>query len=362
MMIHILVEDDPYLRMVPAILDPETPEERRKAIADFVSHDVSDFGAWCRRLRETAAGIFPAKVEFAFDQADLRNKIVAADGVIVEKLAIGETELALAPRLAAVVKFGTIMTDTDTAACARRGVRVASQLRRVNIAVAEHAFALMIALAKRIGETAGVVEEAALRNAGFTPTPYDRRYTTNSNFGRIPGLRTLNGSVFGSIGMGEVGRNVARRAAAFGMRVLYHQRHRMSAAEEAEYGAEFVSLDELLTRSDFVSLHLPLNADTKGILDQKALHALKPGAILVDVARAQLVDRDALIEVLASGRLGGYALDVGYDEPARPGEPLLKFDNVMLTPHTAVAGRENGLLDMEDLFAKLSCAIASKRK
>ena len=135
-----------------------------------------------------------------------------------------------------------------------------------------------------------------MRDAGFTPVPYDRRYTTNSNFGRIPRLKTMNGSVFGAIGMGEVGRSVARLASAFGMTVLYHQRHRMTAAEEAEHSAQFVRLEELLARSDFISLHLPLNSTTQGIIDRTVLQLVKPGAILVNVARAQLVDREALLD------------------------------------------------------------------
>lgn len=361
-MIRILVEDDPYLRMVPAILDPEASEDHRKAIADFISHDISDFTGWCLRVRQMAPGIFPAKIEFASSQDDFRAKLAAADGVIIEKLTVGESELALAPRLAGIVKFGTLISNIDTAACSRRGIPFASQARRVNIAVAEHAFALMIALAKRLCETAGIVEETALRDAGFTPVPYDRRYTTNSNFGRIPRLKTMNGSVFGAIGMGEVGRSVARFASAFGMTVLYHQRHRMTAAEEAEHSAQFVRLEELLARSDFISLHLPLNSTTQGIIDRTVLQLVKPGAILVNVARAQLVDREALLDSLRSGRLGGYGLDVGYDEPAKPGEPLLRFNNVILTPHTAVAGRENGLLDIADVFGKLSRAITLKQK
>jgi phosphoglycerate dehydrogenase-like enzyme len=219
----------------------------------------------------------------------------------------------------------------------------------------------MIALAKRLCETARLVDDAALREAGFDPTPYDRRYTTNSNFGRIGGLRTLDGSALGVIGMGEIGRNLARRAAAFGMKVIYHQRRRMNDLDERDYGAEYVSLDELLERSDFLSLHLPLNETTKGILDRRALDRVKRGAILVNVSRARLVDREALLEALDSGRLGGYGLDVGYEEPASPDEPLLKYKNVILTPHLAVAGRVNGMLDMAAVFTKLNRAIAAKR-
>jgi len=162
--------------------------------------------------------------------------------------------------------------------------------------------------------------------------------------------------------MGEIGRNVARRAAAFGMKVVYFQRRRMSAADERDCGAEFAPFGELLERSDFLSLHLPLNAATEGIIDRTALRRVKRGAILVNIARARLVDREALLEALDCGRLGGYGLDVGYDEPAKPGEPLLEYRNVILTPHLAVAGRENGLLDMTDIFTRLDRAIALKAR
>ena len=360
-MFRILVEDDPYLRIVPTILDPDASDDHRKAIADFLAHDVPDFAQWCRRLRETMPGLYPAKIELAYDQDDLRAKLPHADGVIVENLRIGEAELLLAPRLAIVQKFGTLIANIDVSACEKRGIPVEIQHRRVNVAVAEHAFALMIALAKRLVETAGLVAESDLRDAGFDPTPYDRRYTTNSNFARIGGLRTLNGSIFGALGTGEIGREVARRAASFGMKVLYHQRNRMSAPDEAALGAEYVPFHELLERSDFLALNLPLNASTKGIIDRKALHNLKRGAIIVNTARAQLIDREALLEALDSGRLGGYGLDVGYDEPAKPGEPLRKYKNVILTPHTAVAGRENGLADMTDIFTKLWRAMTAKR-
>jgi phosphoglycerate dehydrogenase-like enzyme len=161
--------------------------------------------------------------------------------------------------------------------------------------------------------------------------------------------------------MGEIGRNVARRAAAFGMRVIYHQRHRMNASDEDDYGAEYGSLHSLIERSDFLSLHLPLYDSTERIFDQRALEGVKRGAILVNVSRARLVDREALLEALDSGRLGGYGLNVGYQEPASPNEPLLKYKNVILTPHLAVAGRQSGLLDMANIFAKLNRAIAAKR-
>jgi glyoxylate reductase len=361
-MTYILVEEDPILRVVPVILDPNTSEEHQRAVADFYAFDEPDFAGWCDRLRTRLPGLYPATVVFAKDQSDLRNKIGRGEGVIVEALKIGREEIAAAQKLLVVQKWGGMVANIDLVECARRGVVVNAQRRRVNIAVAEQAFAFMMALAKRFCELNGLVEKERLRLAGFNTTPFDRRYTGNSNFARVTGLRTLNGAVFGAIGLGEIGREVASRAQAFGMKVLYHQRHQMAPVDEWAVGATYCSLEELLEVSDFISIHLPLSPSTRGLLDRKALQRVKKGAILVNVARAEIIEREALMEALDTGRLGGFALDVGYDEPAKPGEPLLKYKNVILVPHTAPANRRNGLDDWEDMLVKISNTLMSARR
>lgn len=365
-MIRIVVEKDAILNLAPVILDPETPAEHQRAIAGFYGFDmpkeVADFDAWCRRVRSQLPGLYPAKVIFAADEAELRATLGEADAVIVESLPIGAAELDLAPRLALVQKFGMLAANIDVAACAQRGVAVEIQRRRVNIAVAEQAFALMIALAKRLCQLNFVVEEKALREAGFDPSPYDRRYTGNSNFARITGLRTLHGSVLGLIGLGEIGRELASRSHAFGMKVLYHQRNRINPLEECALGASYVGLAELMAQSDFISIQLPLNAATKGFLGRDALQRLRPGTILVNAARGELIERAALIEALDSGLLAGFGLDVGYTEPAKPDDPLLKYKagNVILLPHTAPAERANGLKDMEEMCVKIWRALKTR--
>jgi phosphoglycerate dehydrogenase-like enzyme len=361
-MAHLVVEEDKFLRVVPAMLDPAATEEHRHAIADFFAHDEPDFAGWCHRLHQKLPGLYPATVEFARDQADLRRKIAAADGVIVESLRVGAEELGAASRLAIVQKFGGIAANIDLDACARHGVAVATLRRRVNVAVAEQAFAMMIALAKRVCELNGVVGEQALRAAGYDPKPYDRRYTGNSNYGRISGIRTLAGSSLGLIGLGEIGRELARRARAFEMDVLYHQRTRLSPADEAALGARFVPLMELMATSDYMSIQVPLNDTTRGMVGRPQLEGVKPGAILVNAARADLIDRGALMDALGSGRLGGYGIDVGYEEPAKPGEPLLGRRNVIYMPHTGVAARQNALSDMEEMFLKMRDAISARRR
>jgi len=141
------------------------------------------------------------------------------------------------------------------------------------------------------------------------------------------------------------------------MKVLYFQRNRLSEDIERQFGARFVSLHELMGQSDFITIHVPLNASTEGLIDGAAFAAMKPGAIVVNICRAAVIDREALIAALESGRLGGLGLDVHYKEPSDPDEPLLAFDNVVLTPHIAIGTRLNGTADMEELMENLAAVI-----
>ena len=357
----LLLEEDHFLKIVPVILDPATPAAHRRAVADFFAHDVPDFLGWCEELRGRIPGLYPATVAWANDQADFLAKLADADGVIVEGLTVDRAALAAAKQLKIVQKFGTIGTNIDQAACAERGVAVAFLHRHVNVAVAEQCMALMLALAKRICPLNGLVERGALETAGYDIRERASAYIGYSNFARVAGLRTLHGATLGIIGFGEVGREIARRAAPFGMETLYFQRRPLSDAEEQTLSARFAPLPALMARSDYIVVQLPLNDATRGIIDAEVLRGIKPGAFLINCARAELIDRDALVTALEEGRLGGLALDVGYDEPARPDDPLLRFrgkPNVILMPHTAIAARQNALSDLERLCANLWKALS----
>jgi phosphoglycerate dehydrogenase-like enzyme len=192
---------------------------------------------------------------------------------------------------------------------------------------------------------------------------YDQRYTGASNFARIPGLHTLAGATLGIVGLGEVGREIARRANAFGMSIRYHQRTRVDPAEELVLGARFSGLQELMSQSDFIVVQLPLNESTRGIIGRQELEALKPGAMLVNAARAALMDREAVLWALESGRLGGLAMDVGYQEPWPADDPLLRYlgKNFIAMPHTAIGHREIGLSDLEQLCRKIWLVLDSRR-
>jgi phosphoglycerate dehydrogenase-like enzyme len=351
----IVVEDDPFPRLIQVILDPDTPAARVDAFSHFFAHELPDFAGWCARLRARLGNIYPARVRLVADQAALLAGLPGAGIVVTESLKVGAAEVAAAGgALRLVQKYGTIVANIDARACAQASIRVLTLRRRANISCAEHAMALMLALARKIHESAGLISTEQLQAAGYSPTQYDRAHTANANWARITGTRNLSRRQLGIVGLGEIGREVALRAAAFGMRTVYTQRHRLAAHEEGRYAATWAPLEELLAGSDFVTLHLPTNDATRGIIGRRELERIKQGAILVNVSRPQLVDRAALLEALQAGRLGGFGLDPHYDAPGRADDPLLRFRNVIITPHLAAAPRFNSLEDLEELLLGLN--------
>ena len=357
----IVVEDDPFPRLIQVVLDPATPIARREAFAHFFSHDLPDFPGWCEALGARLPRLYPASVRLVSSESALLEAIHGAQAAVVESLPVASRAIdAGASTLRIVQKYGTVVGNIDVEACRRAGVRVRTLRRRANIACAEHAFALMLALARKISATRGLVSVEQLRAAGYTPTQYDRSHTANANWARIPGIRTLYGQQLGIVGLGEIGREVALRAKAFGMLLVYTQRRRLAPEDEAGYQARYVSLDQLLATSDFISLHLPETDSTRGIIGARELSRVKPGTVIVNVSRPPLVERGALLEALRAGVLGGFGLDPHYDAPGQPDDPLLEFGNVIVTPHIAAAPRFNALGDFEELLIGLDRALGEK--
>ncbi len=354
----LVVEDDPFLRLIQVILDPATPPARTAAFDHFVAHDLPDFAGWCESLRARLGFLYPAEIRLVADEAALAASLPGANVLVVEGFPVGAKEIAAAGgALKIVQKYGAVTSSIDHDACARGGVRVLTVRRRANIATAEHALALMLALARKLNQTAGLISVEQIRGAGFSPTRYDRAHTANGNWARVRGLWTLFGRQLGIVGFGEIGREIALRAAPFGMRLVYTQRHRLAESDERRYQASYVPLDELLASSDCVSVNLPGGAATRGIIGRRELGLIKPGALLINVSQPQLVDRDALLDALASERLGGFALDVPYEEPGRADDPLLGFPNVIITPHLGASPRFNSLEDFAELLANMARAL-----
>ncbi len=350
---RLVVEDDPFLRLLGVILVPATDPERIAAYADFFAHDLPDFKEWLQQLRSRLPKLFPATVQLVDSSEALRNALSDPDFAVMESLPFGGAELAGAPRLRAVQKYGAIPNNIDAAACATRGVAVLTLRRRANIACAEHGIALMLGLSRQLQRVINRISRTSLQAAGFAPRTYDRRHTANSNWARVPGIRLLHGTTLGIVGLGEIGRGLATRAAAFGMNILYHQRTRLPAAVETAHHAHYADFDTLLETSDWVVICLPGNANTRHLFNAMRLARMKPGARLVNISRPEIIERNALIAALRSGHLGGFALDPLYEAPGRDDDELLQFKNVLLTPHIAAQPRFNALDDIADLITGL---------
>lgn len=354
----IVVEDDRFLRVVQVVLDPTVSDERVAAYTDFFAHDEPDFAGWCAKSRLQAGQLYPADVRMAETQEELRANLADASALIVEGLSVGAEEIAAAPKLKAVQKYGVDLRRVDQTACEKRGIPVLTLRRRANVACAELALTLMLMLARRVNELAGRTSVQALAELGYHCQPFDRRHTPNSNWGRVPGLKILYGSTVGIIGLGEIGREFAQRAAAFGMRILYTQRHQVPTEIERQYQAIFRPMPQLLAESDWVLPFVPSVPETANLIGREELARMRPGARLVNISRAHVVDRRALLEALRSGHLGGFALDPLYESPGRDDDELLTFPNVIMTPHIAAQPRFNALDDLAQMIAGLAEAVA----
>lgn len=226
------------------------------------------------------------------------------------------TLLQRCPGLLAVSAYGAGFDTVDVAACTRAGVAVVNQSGSNAGAVAEHTLGMMLGLSKRIGES-------------------DRRSRRGDHFTRADMMGfDLMGRTLGIVGIGHAGSRVAQLARAFGMKVLAADPY--VAPEEVERrGADPVSLPELLQRADIVTLHCPLDASTRGLIGAAQFASMKKGSLFITTARGYIHDESALESALRCGHLGGAGLDVWSAEPPPKDHPLLAFDNVLATHHTA---------------------------
>jgi glyoxylate reductase len=226
-------------------------------------------------------------------------------------------------RLRVISNFGVGVDHIDLEAARQRGIPVGNTPGILDGATADLTFALLLAAARNL-----VVGDRYARSAAFT------HYDPN----RLLGAE-VHGATLGIIGLGNIGRQVARRARGFDMQVLYHNRRRNPEAE-AELGVTYAPLAELLRQADFVTLNVPLTAETRGLIGREELALMKSTAMLINAARGGVVDHAALLVALAEHRIGGAALDVTEPEPLPRDHPLLQLDNVIIVPHLGSATRQ----------------------
>ena len=252
----------------------------------------------------------------------IAERIGDAELVILNKCRMDEGVLARCPNLRWVGIIATGTDNLDLAACRRHGVSVANVPAYSTYSVAQMAFSLLLAVCQCPER-----QDRALR-AGYWQLGVPAEY------GILPQVE-LYGRTFGVCGYGSIGRQAARIARAFGMRVLAYTR--TVRPDYAADGVTFTDLDALLAGSDVVSLHCPATPATRGMIGAEALAKMKPGAVLLNTARGALVDEGAVAAALASGRLGWYAADAFAAEPLPADSPLRAAPRTLFTPHVAWA-------------------------
>jgi D-3-phosphoglycerate dehydrogenase len=271
--------------------------------------------AGMRLLRESAE----VRMASALDPATLRREVDDAEAIIIRTG--GRIDAALmdcGPALKVVGRHGVGFDEIDVEAATERGIQVLSTPGANTESVCEHALALMIGLSKYFPQ----MMSALAAGDYYARTKYTGR--------------DLSGRTLGIIGFGRIGRRVGAAArAAFGMKVLYHDIVAAPPEVEARAAARRVGFEELLAASEYVTLHVPLDASTRDLIDGAALARMRPDAILINTCRGPVVVEEAVAEALDAGRLWGYGADVFAIEPPPPDHPLIGRPDVMLTPHSA---------------------------
>ena len=288
----------------------------------------------------------PGWVGFPVTRPDeLHARIADAEVVLTNKIRLDRAAFDAAPALRIVCLAATGTNNVDLDAARDHGVAVANLRAYCTASVAQHVFALILALTIDIPGYRRLLDEGAWRDSPqFCLLDYP--------------VRELAGKVLGIIGFGELGRATARIGEAFGMSVLVAERPGTGAS------AGRVPLATLLARADVVSLHCPLTAETRGLIDADALRRMKPDALLINTARGALVDEAALAAALRAGRIGGAGIDVLSEEPPVHGNPLLDgtIPNLIVTPHIAWAAREARQRAIDEMAANARAFLTGETR
>jgi D-3-phosphoglycerate dehydrogenase len=254
------------------------------------------------------------------DRAALLPALADADAVIIRSATTIDAEaLAVAPKLRVVARAGVGLDNVDVEAATKAGVMVVNAPSSNIVSAAEHAVALLLSVARNVPQAAASLKAGQWKRSAFTGVE-------------------LQDKVVGILGLGRIGVLVAQRLASFGMKVVAFDPY-VPAARAAQLGVRLVSLDDLLAESDFITVHLPKNAETLGLIGDRELHLAKPGVRVVNAARGGIVDEHALALALKDGRVAGAGIDVYATEPCTD-SPLFGFATVVATPHLGASTAE----------------------
>jgi len=278
---------------------------------------------------------------------ELLRAVAGCDGVLTLLTDRVDDEFldAAGPQLKVVSNYAVGFDNVDVPACTARGIPVGNTPGVLTETTADLAFALMMAAARRLAEGDRYVRAGKWKTWG-------------------PMLLLgpdVHGATIGIVGFGRIGQAVARRAAGFGMKILYHDVQQADPAAEAEHSATFLPLEKLLAQADFVSLHVNLTPETRGLINAEKLGWMKPTAVLVNTSRGPVVDGAALATALRDGQIFAAALDVTDPEPIPTDDPLLSLDNCLVVPHIASASHATRSKMAEMAAANLLAGLRGER-
>ena len=286
------------------------------------------------------------------DRPEIPGRIAGAEVVVVNKARLDAELMDAAPQLRLICLAATGTDNVDLDAARARGIGVANIRQYCTSSVVQHVFALILGLNQHLSQHRDQI------NAGS--------WQRSEQFCLLdPPFRELHGQTIGLIGLGELGSGVAGVARAFGMRVIAARLPwRTSAAAGSGQSAPRVALHELLRQADIVSLHCPLNEDTRHIIDGAALELMKRSALLINTARGGLVDSQALVDALRNETIAGAGIDVLPEEPPVNGDPLLEtqLPNLIVTPHIAWSAREARQRALDEILANIEAFEAGEER
>lgn len=269
---------------------------------------------------------------------ELLDKVRSADALLVNMIRADREFISVLDRCRIISRYGIGYDNVDVRAAAEKGIPVGIVPEYCTLEVAEHAAALLLSAARRVPQRHELVRKGHWRDS--------------------PGhsLHRIRGSVMGILGYGRTGQALHGQLAGFGFsRFLVHSRG-LVPGTTLENGAEAVGMEQLLEESDYVSVHLPLNEETRCMLDEERLHMMKPGAVLINTARGGILDEAGLYRALTSGPLRAAALDVLVCEPPEQDNPLLRLDNVVISDHEAYYS-EQSVVDLKRKTAENVLAV-----
>ncbi len=359
--IHVVfAEEDALFRLMEMGLRRGPTAEGEKTLRYFFGAEIS---APLKALTSMAdrLGLPPdIATTVCLDEPSLDRTLPTADFVVLESSILGTKRVeACSPRTRLIQQFGRGYRNIDVATAHRLKIAVANLNRLSSQSSADHITALILALARDLlaAHRQVIARRDPAQKAEFIADPPRNKF----NWVGLRGFRILAQSTIGFIGLGENSGYVARRMRDMGMRVLYFKRARLTAEDERQFGGvSYAPLDELLARSDFVSLHIPYTKETEKFAGRDFFAKMKRGAFLINSARGGIVDEAALYDNLKSGHLGGAALDVYRYEPVPGNCPLLELDNIIWTPHISGGEPEYMIAESEAVLSNIARVVQGK--